>query len=328
MCAVTRVALIAPAGASSSHGIVDQARRGLETLIDLGHDASLHVVVSRAAQPPNPSGNRRLDIVERQASLSGVWGTLPDSPDVLWVHWANYGLSQSRALGVPSAFARRLRAWHAQRKTAAVALSVHEGWDAPPGGEAWKRLRADRQRRALERAALACDRVSVNCDRWLGAQWATPGAPVTKLPTFSNFPAPNRAMAGGDRRDVVVMGGAEVRAHLLRHLASTDSWGPLHPAAVSRIHDIGAGPQDHRAIGGVPVISHGFLPQQAVSDVLATCVMGVIDIPDDVAGKSSIAAAYRELGLMTLNLSTDTVIPPDGELLAGLDRSVRWLLDS
>lgn len=317
---MTRVEIVAPAGVGPGHGIVDQARLAAGHLRRRGHDARVHIVVSPGARVPAPVEGR--GTTETVSSLQSVWTRLHD-PDLLWVQWANYGLSRINPVGAPVGFCRRLERWRRDNPGATLALSVHEGWDEPADRRTWKRQRAAVQRATVKRAAGLADKVSTNCTRWADGLSAVQPA---LMPTYSNFPEPSGGLRSGPRRDIAVMGTAPVREGLLRGLECTDDWGPVSPASAGVVHLIGQSPFPHQSVSGLAIVKHDFPAAQEVSDVLSSCALGVIDIPTDVLGKSSIAAAYRELGLTTLNLADGALIPPDSDLLGGLSKTVDWLL--
>jgi hypothetical protein len=323
---VSRVVLLAPAGVSSAHGVVDQARLLLTRLLEQGHDASLLVVTSPRASIPATSPDPVVDAKETHSALRQAWTLVPDQVDVVWIHWANYGLAEHRGVGSPQGFAHGLRRWRRVHPHARLVLSVHEGWDEPRGRQPLRELRAFLQRLPLERAVQCADVVSVNCDRWLRrVQPRVPGK-VVKLVTPTNFPVPADLPPIEGRRDIVVMGGPDERARLLESLRANDEWvrSELDPRA--RVHNIGAQPREESPVHGMPVVSHGFLDVPAVVDLLSGCRLGVIRIPADVVDKSTVAATYRAFGLATWNFATDCVEPAGSGPTTTADDLVEWAL--
>ena len=323
---MSRVVLLAPAGVSSAHGVVDQARLLLTRLLEQGHDASLLVVTSPRASIPATSPDPVVEANETRSALSQAWSRVPDQVDVVWIHWANYGLAEHRGVGAPLRFARGLRTWRRGHSGARVVVSVHEGWDEPRGRQLLRELRAFLQRLPLQRALRSADAVSVNCDRWLRRVEPRAAGKVVKLVTPTNFPVPADLPPADGRLDIVVMGGPDERTRLLECLRGSDEWlrDELDPRA--RVHDVGAQPRAESPVHGMPVVSHGFLDASAIADLLGGCRLGAIRLPKDVVDKSTVAATYRAFGLATWNFATDCIESPGSGPTTTADDLVEWAL--
>lgn len=325
---MSRIVLVAPAGIASAHGVVDQARLLVARLLDLGHEPELIVVrAPRATQPP-PSSDPAIRSRETTIGVGDVWPLLDDTIDILWIHWANFGLAEWRHVGSPLGFARRLRAWRRAHHGTRIALSVHEGWEQPPfAQQPIRRLRGLVQRPPLAMALPSADGVAVNCDRWVHRVGRRVAGRVVKLPTPSNFPAPAVLRPFEQRTDVVVMGGPAERARLLERLRQSDRWLPVVSDPNARVHNIGARPGDEPPVHGLPVVNHGFLDAGAVVDILAECRLGAIDLPGDVVDKSTVAATCRAHGLATLNFASGSIEQQDTVKPTTIDDLVGWVLD-
>jgi hypothetical protein len=324
---MSRIVLVAPAGISSAHGVVDQARLLVARLLELGHDPRLVVVRAPRATEPPPADDPEIGSRETTVPVGDLWEVLDDRIDTLWVHWANFGLAEWRHVGSPLGFARKLRAWRLDHPTVRLALSVHEGWEQPSfTQQPIRRIRGWAQRPPLTIALSSADGVAVNCDRWMHRVGRRVGGHVVKLPTPSNFPPPATFLPYAQRSDVVVMGGPEQRVHLLEQLRRSDLWRTVVTDPDARIHNIGSKPRDEAPVHGLPVVNHGFLDAGAVVEVLAACRLGAIDLPDDVVDKSTVAATCRAHGLATLNFSSGRIEQHDTVAATTIDDLVSWVL--
>lgn len=324
---MSKIVLVAPAGIASAHGVVDQARLLVTRLIDLGHDPELIVVRAPRATEPPPSTDDRIRSREKTVLVGDVWDHLDGPLDILWVHWANFGLAKWRHVGSPLAFAQQLRVWRRARPGVRLALSVHEGWEQPLfTQQPIRRLRGLIQRPPLALALPAADAVAVNCDRWIHRVGRRVEGKVVKLPTPSNFPSAATAPPFEQRLDIAVLGGPGERARLIEKLRDGDAWRTAAPGLEARVHSIGAGPLDESPVRGLAVVNHGFLDAAEVGTVLASCRLGVIDLPADVVDKSTVAATYRAHGLATLNFASGEVEPPGSVAPTTIEDLVEWVL--
>lgn len=325
---MTKIVLVAPAGIDSAHGIVDQARLLVARLVHMGHDAELIVVRTSRATQPAPPESACVRAREKSVPVDEVWSHLGHL-DVLWIHYANFGLAEWRHVGAPLAFARRLRVWRRNHSTARLALSVHEGWEQPsPSDQPIRWLRGAIQRPALALAVRSADAVAVNCDRWLPRVERYAQSRVVKLPSPSNFPGPSTPRNAVARTDVVVMGGPTERSRLLEKLRHDGDWDRTLIDSSARIHSVGSAPHDEPAVQGLPVVNHGYLDAALIVELLAGCRLGVVDLPADVMDKSTVASTYRAHGIATLNLATRHVEAPWSVAPTTIPDLVDWLLDA
>lgn len=325
---MSRIVLVAPAGIASAHGVVDQTRLLVDRLMELGHDPELIVVRAPRATEPPPSSDPAIRSRETTVAVADVWSLLDETIDILWVHWANFGLAEWRHVGSPLGFARKLRTWRRAHPTVRLALSVHEGWEQPLWSEQpIRRVRGLIQRPPLAMVLPSADGVAVNCDRWVHRVGRRVAGRVVKLPTPSNFPAAGTPRPFDQRSDIVVMGGPAERARLLEKLRHSDLWRSTITDPGARVHNIGAKPRDEPPVGGLTVVNHGFLDADSVVDILASCRLGAIDLPADVVDKSTVAATCRAHGLATLNFSSESIELQGTVAPTTIDDLVTWVLD-
>lgn len=291
--------LLAPCGATSAHGIVDQARLVARETAGRGREVAVVAVQAPGAAHLVPAPDAP-GVTESTVPLRRALAAVQPGDDVV-VNWSAYGLAHVRPLGVPLVFALMLRG--ARARMASLTIVVHEGWDQPERRRSLAGLRAWSQRAVLRLALRAADHVIVNCRRW---QQGLPGVDADLVPTPSNIP---RVPVDVERRDAIaVFGSAEHRTKiisaLLDHAPGTEGLAPDTP-----ILDLGAGDLGGEARSS-RVCSLGYLEAPEVSRWLQACRWGAVDIPADVMDKSSVVGAMREHGLAIINLHDGTREPP------------------
>lgn len=240
------------------------------------------------------------------------------SGDMLLLHFSGYGYQKR---GIPLWLLDEMKRLRARFRVFGIVF--HELFaSGPPWGSAF--WLGGIQRRIARELLGQADFWLTN--RELSAQWLrehSPAVPHRVLPVFSNVGEP---VAINDERDaaVVVFGSEAIRAPAY-------AWrdGEIFRFAKRRglrIHDIGKPIQKTSLASKLAeegVVSHGMLPSEEVSKVLAGAQYGVLAYPSDYVGKSSVFAAYAAHGVCPILLWRDLTardgMQPNVEYASGFE---------
>jgi hypothetical protein len=127
---------------------------------------------------------------------------------------------------------------------------------------------------------------------------------ITAMPVFSNVGEPGCGPAPCARTAAAVVFGLAGVENVIFGSYRPEIERIISALGIEKIFDIGprlsAMP---RTLGGVPIISKGVLPQDAVSDLLQRARFGFVAYPPDFIGKSGVFAAYAAHGVVPIVLS-------------------------
>lgn len=242
-------------------------------------------------------------VAERDRLTPDHLTTGPLTPAVV-LHYSGYGYSPD---GAPAWLADALENRPADWQGARVVTFFHElyatGWP-------WRRAfwQSARQRRIAERIARASDAVMTNREqsaRWLETVTGRPTGSVPHLPVPSNVGEPESVPVYEDRPPhAVVFGGAGHKRKFLTGRGARRTAQTCQDLGLTRLTDIGAPtPVDRRPFdqAGVEVVQTGYLPKEAIGELLFNARVGFCAHACADWSKSGVAGAYEAYGVRPLS---------------------------
>jgi hypothetical protein len=246
----------------------------------------------------------------------------PELRDLV-VHFSGYGYA---ANGIPRSLVTELCRWRQDSPDRRLLVVFHELFARQPPwrkGFWWAPL----QRRLLRRLIRCCDGGISTLDlhsRWLRRHGLVPFA---TLPVPSNVGESSAPLPLHQREpQLVVFGGRSQRqaayAALQRHP------GLLTHLAITAIHDVGPPLELAASQAGLPVHSHGLLPEAEVAALLSQSQLAAVSYPLPFLAKSGIFAAICAHGALplVLNAGRTAAAQADGLRAGHTFITPAWLL--
>jgi hypothetical protein len=217
--------------------------------------------------------------------------------DCALLHYGSYAYSPN---GRPAAFVEMIEEL---AKDMRVLVCFHEVYAS---GMPWKRAfwtKREQRESARKLLRIASAAFTSNSEFMQGLEALNDaGRTLTKIPIFSNVGEPESLRPLEHRsRQLVVFGQLTTRTRLYRnHRKALEN--VCRRLRIERVVDAGSGESSQipHMLAGVEVRSTGEMDEQALSDLMADSIAGIVSYSPDVWEKSGVIAAYQAHALVPI----------------------------
>ncbi len=188
-------------------------------------------------------------------------------------------------------------------------------------GHLWQRARWTRgeQRRCVQALLGVADVAFTSSAKyhWQVQPYNPTGREILQIPIFSNIGEPELLRPLRERtRRLIVFGQLNTRVRLYRNCRATLE-EVCRKLRIESITDVGSGTSEFIPldIEGAAVTRAGFMEEQALSDLMADSIAGIIGYWPDVWSKSGVIAAYMAHGLVPIMVEVEKRMIPKPDFL-------------
>jgi hypothetical protein len=219
------------------------------------------------------------------------------------LHFSGYGYQKR---GAPVWLAQGLRIWSRRAGRAPLLTIFHELYAS---GRPWQSafwlssLQKQIARSILNLSAAAITPTDLTAKRL--SKWRDGSTiKITAMPVFSGVGEPGRGSVPCTRTATAVVFGLAGVEDRLFGIYRSEIERIISALGIEKILDVGPRLSSiPRTFAGTPIISKGFLPQGAVSELFQRTRFGFVAYPLDFIGKSGVFAAYAAHGIVPIVFS-------------------------